>query len=491
MLRHLLLAFLLIAVPAVAQDAGGSSAYAIGGIDVDVVARTAQDARMTAYHIAQRKAWPLLWARLTGQGASGAPHLSDGQIDSMVAGVESQGEHFSTTRYIAKLGVIFDRSRAAEYLGGTGGAVLHSPPMLLLPVFDDGGAKVIYQAKTPWRAAWVRFREGISPIDYVMASGSAGDNLLLTPYQVTRPDRPSWRNILNRFEAVDVLTAEVRLIREWPGGPINAQFVARHGPDATELGRFALHADSEAGLDAMLDAGVRRIDDIYTQALRDGRLKSEADLSIDLAPIIGAAPDIGGATDMAVATGAGAIEVETATADPAAVNSVESMLRATPTVSGVTITSLSLGGTSRIVVGYGDSYEMLLYQLDQKGWRIASENGVTVLRRRLAGEPPLPKPATAADVAGAEAIDEPDASGTKPPPNAAKPLLPKPADPARDRRLPAPPPPVATAPVELVPEAPRRSRPPRSEPPPPARPKPGDTPANAPTNAPVDLLPKP
>ena len=480
MLRRLIFALVLIAAaPAAAQDAGGSSAYAIGGIDVDVSAKSAQEARLAAWRIAQRKAWPMLWARLTGQDASGAPHLSDGQIDGMVAGIESQGEHFSTTRYIARLGVIFDRSRAAEYLGGSGGGVLHSPPMLLLPVFDDGGAKVIYQAKTPWRAAWVRFREGISPIDYVLASGSAGDNLLLTAYQVTRTDRPSWRNILNRFEAVDVLTAEVRLTRQWPGGPVDALFTARHGPDATILGRFSLRADSEAGLDAMLDAGVKRIDDIYVQALRDGRLKSEADLSAELAPLIAAAPDIG-SVPTAVSASSGAIEIETATADPAAVNAVEAMLRSTPTVSGVTITSLSLGGASKIVVGYGDSYEMLLYQLDQRGWRIASQGGATVLRRRLAGELALPKPATA-DVAGAEAVDEPDAAGAIPvPPAGAKPSA-KPADPAKDRRKPDPGAPAVTGPIELAPEPPRRARPPKSEPPPP--PPPG--------NAPVDLLPKP
>ncbi len=57
---------------------------------------------------------------------------------------------------------------------------------------------------------------------------------------------------------MDVLVAEARLTRSFPGGPINALFVARHGPDGIELGRFALRAPSEAALPALLEDGVRR-----------------------------------------------------------------------------------------------------------------------------------------------------------------------------------------------------------------------------------------
>ena len=170
----LLLTLALVGGPVLAQDAGGGNAYTIGGIDVDVAGPNPEAARFAAYRIAQRKAWPLLWARLTGGPAGAAPHLSDGQLDGMVSGIESQGERFSMTRYIAKLGVIFDRSRASDYFGGSMGGRLQSPPMLLLPVYTDGGVRTLYQAKTPWRAAWQRFRENVTPIDYVVASGSAG-----------------------------------------------------------------------------------------------------------------------------------------------------------------------------------------------------------------------------------------------------------------------------------------------------------------------------
>ena len=382
-----------LATPVAAQNAGGS-AYSIGGIDVDVAGPNAQAARMAAFRIAQRKAWPQLWSRLTGLSVGAAPRLSDAELDSMVSGIESQGERFSETRYIARLGVVFDRSRASGYLGATG-AGLHSPPMLLLPLLNDGGASKIYQGKTPWLAAWNRFRETVTPLDYVLASGSASDNILLTAWQAHRPDRSSWRNILTRFDTVQVLTAEARLTRGWPGGPVTALFIARAGPDAGELGRFTLNAASPDGLDAMFDTAVRQIDDIYANALRTGRLQSEPDLSLELAPLLGNGPYIGAPIVSAVDTGGGmlaTVEAAMATPDAATVTAIEAQLRATPGVTAVTMTSLSLGGTSRVLISYDVARDSLEYALDGKGLRLAAENGQTVLRRRLPNDLPVPAP---------------------------------------------------------------------------------------------------
>ena len=456
-----LLLFLVLAVatPALAQETGGGgAAYVIGGIPVDTSAKTTYDARMAAYRIARAKAWPLLWNRLTGQAANSAPHYDDGTLQQMVAGIEIEGERFSATRYIATLGVVFDRARASAHFAGTAGA-LHSGPMLLLPVFTDAGARTLYQVKTPWITAWTRFSEGLSPIDYVIASGSAGDNVLLTSYQTQRSDRPLWRNILSRFGAVDVLIAEVRLRRSYPGGPVAASFIARHGPDGTVLGSFDLATSSEAGLDALLDQGVRRIDQVYSNALRSGQLTSDADLSAELDPILSSSPDIAGA---AVDLSGASIEADVATPDAKIWGELETALRATPTVTSVTLSSLSLGGTSHIQIGYADTLEVLRYRLDQRGLRL---DGAT-LRRKQPGDAAIPEPASlvAARLAAAAAATAP---GAVPPPATT-------SEPA------TPPAPVEPRPV-VVPEAPA-ARPRDRAPKPPAPPKP------QPQEGPVDLL---
>ena len=80
--------------------------------------------------------------------------------------------------------------------------------------------------------------------------------------------------LLDQYGAADVLVPEVILHRQWPGGPVVDQFFARHGPDHKLLGSFVLSASNgdREGLAALLDKGVERIDAIYVDALRSGRL---------------------------------------------------------------------------------------------------------------------------------------------------------------------------------------------------------------------------
>lgn len=413
------------AVASRAQDGGGDggdggSAFVVNNIDVDVVAKTTDAARLAAFREAQRKAWPQLWSRLTGNPVAQAPKLNDGAIDSMVAAIEVDAERFSMTRYIGRLSVVFDRVRADKYLGGDM-ATLTSPPMLLLPVLQDAGAATVYEAQTPWLRAWARYRTGSSPMQYVRATTIVGDSILLNAYQARRDDRAAWRNILNRFRAADVLTAEAKLDRSYPGGPITGTFTARHGPDATLLARIKLRVPNATQLDRLLDEGVRRIDANYALALREGRLRSDPTLTADLAPPISSAPII------ALTAPVSGLEVNVATPDAGAWASIESALRGTPTVNGVTLLSLSLGGTSRVRIGHSDSFEWLLYNLDQRGLRLDQGEGGLRLRRKAAGDAPIPRPLTVEEIEARAAA----ASGATPP--AARPATPAPTNPPADQ----------------------------------------------------------
>lgn len=405
-------------------DAGEDSgaAFAVGGIDVDFLGKTADQARLAAWREAQRKAWPLLWSRLSGRPASEAPKLGDPALDAMVSGIEVQSERFSERRYIARLGVIFDRVRAGKYVGGQA-AVLTSQPMLLMPVLNDGGVRTVYeQQQSPWLQAWARYRSGTSPMQYVRASTVGGDAILLNAWQARRDNRLMWRSLMNRFRTADVLTAEAKLERAWPGGPVTGTFTARHGPDAKAIGRFTLTASSSGGVAVMLDEAVRRIDGLYTEALRAGQLRSDPSLSVDLAPVEGAGPEI------AVAAPADGVEAFVATPSAQALAAVEGALRATPTVTGTRIVSLSLGGMTRISIGHADSHEMLLYSLDQRGWRLQPAQGGLLLRRRQPGDAPVPRPVIVVDSAAAEAPGAAPAVTVTPAsqPPAARPAAPAP-----------------------------------------------------------------
>ena len=106
-----------------------SSDIEVRGIEVDVTGDSAEDARSKGWREAARKAWK----------QAGGPAVADGQLSTLVSAIVIQRERIGPKRYIATLGVVFDRQRAGRYLGGAA-RQRSSAPMLLLPVTASGGA---------------------------------------------------------------------------------------------------------------------------------------------------------------------------------------------------------------------------------------------------------------------------------------------------------------------------------------------------------------
>ena len=75
--------------------------------------KSAEAARLGGWRLAQRKAWGMLAQRLAGRSSS----LSDSALDGLVTGIVVENEQIGPNRYVARLGVLFDRGRAASILG--------------------------------------------------------------------------------------------------------------------------------------------------------------------------------------------------------------------------------------------------------------------------------------------------------------------------------------------------------------------------------------
>jgi len=200
----------------------------VDGIHVDVGGKDAASARYAGWRIAQREGFKKLWAKQHSRPESEAPNLSDSVLDGLVSSIIVDRENMGPNRYIADLGILFDRARAGELLG-ISGEIRRSAPMLLVPVMVSGGTATTVEIKNPWQRAWAQFRTSQSPVDYVRISGMGVDPLLVNAAQTKRPGRAWWRNIIDLYGAADILVAEVSVRRLYPGGPAYARFVARHG----------------------------------------------------------------------------------------------------------------------------------------------------------------------------------------------------------------------------------------------------------------------
>jgi hypothetical protein len=376
-----------------AQIEGGSrgaapvdsgSAYEVSGVIVDVAGPSADAARYGGWRLAQRKAWVQLSNRLGGGGAL----VSDGTLDSLVSGIVVENEQIGPQRYVAKLGVLFDRNRAGSLLGISTYSD-RSQPMLVIPVQWSGGVGQVFEQRTEWQQAWARYRTGNSSIDYVRPSGSGPDALLLNVGQTQRPGRGWWRTIIDQYGASDILVPVVTLYRQWPGGPVIGVFEARHGPDNALIGRFTLRVGNPDGLPQLMDIGVKRIDDLYQQARRNGTLRVDYSLSPPPAPDPIATEtvpvDETADANTAVLTGGTglSITVQFDTPAAAAVTSTEAALRAIPGVRSAATTSLALGGVSLMRVAYDGDPAALKAALEARGYQVFG-SGQTIRIRRTA-----------------------------------------------------------------------------------------------------------
>ena len=251
--------------------------FEVTGVSVNVVGDNAFDARQKGWEQAQRLAWAALWRKTHNEtGAS----LSDSTLDGITAAIVVEQEQIGPRRYVAKLGVLFDRARAGQLLG-VSGVTRRSAPLMLLPVTYSAGAPTVFEQRTSWQRSWAKFRTADSTIDYIRPSGAGGESLLLNAGQPERRSRIWWRTILDQFGAADVIIPIARIERQWPGGPVIGRFSARYGPDNRFLGAFTLRTTSEAGIPAMMDQAVLRMDQLFQSALNSGRLRADASLVLE------------------------------------------------------------------------------------------------------------------------------------------------------------------------------------------------------------------
>lgn len=373
----------------------------VRGIELDIRATTGEEARAQAWRRAQREAWTKV----------GGPPVSDSQLSSMVSAIVIERERIGPRRYVATLGVTFDRQRAGRFLGGTS-TQRSSAPMLLLPVTASGGAYTTFELRNPWQRAWAQFNPGRSRIDYVRPSGAGGDSLLLNFGQAGRRSRAWWRTTLDQYGAADALLPVARLEHQFPGGPITGTFTARYGPDSRFLESFELTAASPTQLPEMLAQAVERMDAIFEQALVEGKLRPDPGLrdsrQITIDPAIERLLQISRAIqerDSAEViptevSGDAPIEetatpgqppqppavvrsfsVQFATPDAASFDATLTSVRQVTGVRGLAVTSTAIGGTSVMNVSFGGEIEALAAALRSRGFTVREGSNALAISR--------------------------------------------------------------------------------------------------------------
>ncbi|WP_338425056.1 heavy-metal-associated domain-containing protein [Sphingopyxis kveilinensis] len=361
-----------------------SGDFLAGGIRVDVTGDNADDARTKGWREAQRQGWAQLYRRLNG---TDGPALTDSVLDGIVTAIVVEEEQIGPRRYVARLGVQFDRVRAGQILG-VSGRTLRSAPLLVIPVYSVDGIQQVFEQRSAWQRAWAEYNTGQSAIDYVRTAGTGADTLLLNTGQIGRRGRVWWRVILDQYGAADVLIPIARVEYAYPGGPIRGHFTARFGPDSKHIASFTMTGPSPAALPDMMEKAVARMDRIYTEALEAGVLRTDPYLVLEkpveredlpeetTADDADALPiETDGSVPVAGPAGVQSFTVQYSSPDVESVTATERAVAAAMGVQSASTTSLALGGTSVMRVTFRGDLAALRAALTARGFAVQEGGG--------------------------------------------------------------------------------------------------------------------
>ncbi|MBA3942839.1 MAG: hypothetical protein C0520_16680 [Sphingopyxis sp.] len=360
-----------------------SGDFLASGIAVDVTGDNADDAREKGWREAQRKGWAQLYRKLNG---SEGPALTDSVLDGIVTAIVVEQEQIGPRRYVARLGVQFDRVRAGQILG-VSGRTLRSPPLLVIPVYSIDGIPQVFEQRSAWQRAWAEYNIGQSAIDYVRTAGTGADTMLLNAGQTGRRGRVWWRVILDQYGAADVLIPIARVEYSYPGGPIKGYFTARFGPDNKLIGSFTMTGPSPAALPDMMEKAVARMDGLYTTALAEGVLRTDTylvlekpvekeDLPEEVATDADALPsETDASVPTATSAGVQSFTVQYSSPDVDSVTATERAVAGVAGVQSASTTSLALGGTSVMRVTFRGDLAALRAALAARGFGVQEGGG--------------------------------------------------------------------------------------------------------------------
>lgn len=200
-----------LAIPAVQAS---EEVFEVRNVAVDVTDESATQARSKALQEGSRLAFQRLLQRLTLlRDRDRLPRLDQQEIASLVRDFAVSDEKTASKRYLAKLSYRFRRQEVRNLLKDFNlqFAETKSKPVLILPVYQAGGAIALWVDPNPWRVAWNRSAEFDGLVPLLRPAGDLADVGAIGPEQAVEGDRERLQAIADRYQTSDVIVAYAQL----------------------------------------------------------------------------------------------------------------------------------------------------------------------------------------------------------------------------------------------------------------------------------------
>ena len=159
--------FVSVITPAAASEICPHPAFGVTGVEISASASTGEEARRIATAEGLEQAWRILKERLLAEEKIS----TDDDISGLIDYVRIASETVLSKRYIAQLDYCFDREKTRAWFAARQlrHAELVSAPMLVLPIWNEAGAR-IFRRPNPWGDAWAELlsvRDGLVTLKIV------------------------------------------------------------------------------------------------------------------------------------------------------------------------------------------------------------------------------------------------------------------------------------------------------------------------------------
>ncbi|MCH7864144.1 MAG: DUF2066 domain-containing protein, partial [Proteobacteria bacterium] len=194
-----------LSLPAAAQM---KDVYEVRDVVVDVTAETAAKAREQALAEGQAEAFRRLLKRLTLRSENERlPDLDAEEITTYVKDFSVASEKVSAVRYLAHLNYRFKREEIRSLLNDFDlrFAETVSKPVLVLAVYQDVGALMLWDDPNPWREAWGARPDTQSLVPTLLPVGDLSDIAAIGAEQAMEGDLQRLNAIAKNYGASDTL----------------------------------------------------------------------------------------------------------------------------------------------------------------------------------------------------------------------------------------------------------------------------------------------
>jgi len=264
--------------------------FTIYGIEVDVTATTAAQARRQAMADAQRQAFERLMDKLVASTAQQAvPPAGGSMLNRLVQSVDVFDERSSSTRYLARMDIAFNGDAVRGFLGDAGLAYTESRggPFLLLPLFDTGVGLQLTGAH-PWRTAMGEAEPKNRLVAYRLPANDMKARRLLTARRTALADPRDLSELADAYDMGEAVLARARRGIDPASGRAAVSYSLRTGRFLAleQSGEVIARAGETADelLIRAADAVLRRIDAAWkARTLIAGQDRDRLDTAVPLA----------------------------------------------------------------------------------------------------------------------------------------------------------------------------------------------------------------